>query len=275
MASVTLPLLVTAALWWSTTGLILYLNRRPSRSFPLSFAAATVLLVAALVTLRLTAPVLTIGATYAAFIATLTVWGWLEMGFLMGFVTGPRRHACPTGCTGLPHLGHAIQAILYHEVAILGCGALIYLLTRDASNGVGLATFLVLWGMRQSAKLNLFLGVPNLGEVYLPGHMRYLASLFRRRPMNLLFPVSVTLGTLVCAYFVRAATTAGTAAGFTADTMLATLTGLGVLEHWFLVLPLPTEQLWSWSLRRELPGVGIRPCASPREWGRQAWDDTT
>jgi putative photosynthetic complex assembly protein 2 len=74
--------------------------------------------------------------------------------------------------------------------------------------------------------------------------------MFRRRPMNLLFPLSVTLGTLGCAYFVRCAAGDTTPAAATADSMLATLTGLGLLEHWFLVLPLQTEKMWKWSLRR-------------------------
>jgi putative photosynthetic complex assembly protein 2 len=31
--------------------------------------------------------------------------------------------------------------------------------------------------------------------------------------------------------------------------LLATLSALGVLEHWMLVLPFSTTRLWSWSLR--------------------------
>jgi hypothetical protein len=33
------------------------------------------------------------------------------------------------------------------------------------------------------------------------------------------------------------------------DTLLATMLILGVVEHWFLVLPLPLSELWSWSIR--------------------------
>jgi putative photosynthetic complex assembly protein 2 len=269
------PLLYTAAVWWSTTGLILYLNRLSPRIFPGSLAAATAVLVAALAVLHATSGTLTVSAAYSAFTGTIAVWGWLEMSFLMGFVTGPQRHACPQGCDGLPHLGHAIQAILYHEVAIMACGGAVYLLTRGTANLLGLETFLVLWAMRQSAKLNLFLGVPNLGEVYLPGHIRYLASLFRRRPMNLLFPLSITLGTLACAHFVRAAATDTTAAAVTADTMLATLTGLGLLEHWFLVLPLPAEKLWRWSLKGPPASATVSAIVARPTWVRGSWDDVT
>ncbi|HTY93422.1 MAG TPA: putative photosynthetic complex assembly protein PuhE [Steroidobacteraceae bacterium] len=272
MSSMLSPLLYTAAVWWTTTGLILFLNRLPPRTFLPSLAVASAVMAAALATLHATAQTATVSAIYEGFTATIAVWGWLEMSFLMGFLTGPQRHACPSGCAGLPHLGHAISAILYHEVAILAVAGCVFALTGTGANRVGWETFLVLWAMRQSAKLNLFLGVPNLGEAYLPRHIRYLASMFRRRPMNLLFPLSVTLGTLACATFVRAAATDTTAAAATADTILATLTGLGLLEHWFLVLPLRTEKLWQWSLRRDAAPLPI-PSAPAPSLVRQSWDD--
>ena len=50
--------------------------------------------------------------------------------------------------------------------------------------------------MRESAKLNLFLGVRNLSEEFLPAHLAYLQSYFRRRSMNMLFPFSVTVSTV-------------------------------------------------------------------------------
>jgi hypothetical protein len=43
-------------------------------------------------------------------------------------------------------------------------------------------------------------------------------------------------------------------------TLLATLTGLGVIEHWFLVMPLDVGQLWSWGLRsheRQRPEIAL------------------
>jgi hypothetical protein len=66
--------------------------------------------------------------------------------------------------------------------------------------------------------------------------------------MNLLFPVSVTVSTVVGAWLVEAALAAeapGAAAGLS---FVAMLMALAILEHWFLVLPLPTAKLWHWSL---------------------------
>ncbi len=60
-------------------------------------------------------------------------------------------------------------------------------------------TFMVLWWMHQSAKLNVFLGVRNLNEEFLPDHLQFLKSFLTKRPMNLRFPISVTLSTVVAA----------------------------------------------------------------------------
>ena len=54
-----------------------------------------------------------------------------------------------------------------------------FALTRDGANQVGLWTFVILWAMRQSAKLNVFLGVRNLSEEFLPEHLRYLETSLR------------------------------------------------------------------------------------------------
>ena len=76
--------------------------------------------------------------------------------------------------------------------------------------------------------------------------------------MNPLFPVSVTVSTAVLAWLVAraAAADAGSfeAAGYS---FLAALMALAILEHWFLVLPLPTAALWSWGLRSRTPRVEL------------------
>jgi putative photosynthetic complex assembly protein 2 len=236
--------------WWFATGAILYLDGLPPRTFRWSLLGATFVLSLALIGLAVSSAQTSVAAAYAAFGCGVLVWGWLEMTFLMGWLTGPRRHACPTGCTGGRHFVHAIEAILYHELALIAAAAVVVAITWEAPNQVGTWTFAVLWAMRQSAKLNLHFGVRNLSEEFLPPHLAYLKSFFTRKPMNLLFPVSVTLATLVAALLVRAAIDAP-AGGFEAVglTLVTTLLVLAILEHWFLVLPLPVNALWAWGLR--------------------------
>jgi putative photosynthetic complex assembly protein 2 len=244
-------LAVTFALliWWFSTGAVLYVVGLPRRTFGWSMIAASLVLVLAIAGLVATSYDVTVAGAYCAFTCGLLVWAWHEMSFLTGFVTGPRAEPCPPAISGRRRFVYAAQTLLYHELAILATAALLLALTWGAPNQIGVWTFLVLWVMRLSAKLNVFLGVPNLTEEFLPENLAFLKSYFARRPMNLLFPVSVTLSTLATAVLVHAAFSAEASsfeiAGFT---LVASLMALAVLEHWLLVLPLPAAALWSWGL---------------------------
>ncbi|GMA76251.1 hypothetical protein GCM10025880_26680 [Methylorubrum aminovorans] len=114
---------------------------------------------------------------------------------------------------------------------------------------MALWTYGLLALMNASARLNLFLGVRNLHAEFLPPHLGYLACYLSRRPMNPLFPFSVTLGTaatvLLARFALEEAAAPHTVTGFA---LLATLAALATLEHWFLMLPLPSAALWNWSL---------------------------
>ena len=250
MADHGLPVLYALFLWWSSTGLILYLDGLPRRTFRWSMVAATGLTVAAFWGLSATSNDTSVGGAYLAFACGLAIWGWHEISFLMGYVTGPRREPCPEGCRGWRHMAHAIEAILWHELAIAGTAVAMVALTWGGENQVGTWTFMVLWVMRLSAKLNVYLGVPNLTEEFLPGHLAYLKSFMRKRPMNALFPVSVTAGTIMATQLIGHALAAGEGSfEATAFSFVGVLLTLAILEHWFLVLPLPDAALWSWALR--------------------------
>jgi putative photosynthetic complex assembly protein 2 len=252
MMELLLPALFTVFAWWFSTGVILYLDGLPLRTFRISLAGATLLALLALWGLSATAADDSVTAAYLAFLCALMVWGWQEMAFLMGLVTGPRRTPSAPDAKGLRRFLSAVMAILHHELAIICGAALIAAATWGGENLVGLWTYLLLWVMRLSAKLNLFLGVPNLAEEFLPDHLAYLQSYFRRSPMNLLFPISVTAGTVGTVLLFQAATAEGASAANVAGfTFLATMLALAVLEHWFLVLPIPSVLLWAWSLRED------------------------
>lgn len=252
-----LPVLFAVALWWGSTGLILRLDRLPRATFRWTMLGATALVMAGMAGLWWTAGQWTLAAVYLGVVSAILVWGWIEIAFLTGFITGPRRAPCPAGARGLDRLRAAIAVILWHELAILGVAAIVALLTLDAPNPYGGIAFLALAAMRLSAKLNLFLGVRNFGEAMLPEHLRYLETYFARRRMNALFPFSVLGGTAACVGLVATAAAPGSdMVTATAHTLLASLIALGVLEHAFMVLPIPPEALY----RRLLPA---RPVAFP------------
>lgn len=82
-------------LWWFSTGVILYLDQRPERTYPWSLAGATLAMVAAFGVLLVMRDVATVLAVYVSFTAGVVIWGWMEMSYFMGFITGPRKAPCP------------------------------------------------------------------------------------------------------------------------------------------------------------------------------------
>ncbi|MBA4216460.1 MAG: DUF3623 domain-containing protein [Proteobacteria bacterium] len=248
------PALYTLLLWWFSTGLILYLNGLPRATHPWTFASATVLLGIALVGVSVSASDTRVTGAYLAFTAALMVWAWQEIGFLLGYVTGPRRHACPPSARGWRRAGHAVMAILYHELALIVLGAAILALSWHKPNQLAAWTFGVLWLMRLSAKLNVFLGVRNLNEQFLPEHLRYMHSYFRQRSSNALFPVSVIgVTALAASAWHIAVALHRDSFDITAGSFVATLLSLALIEHGFMMLPLRSERLWDWGLRSRAP----------------------
>ncbi|MBV9655206.1 MAG: DUF3623 domain-containing protein [Acetobacteraceae bacterium] len=240
--------------WWLSTGAIIYLDNLPRRTHPWSMLGATVLLAGSLHTLHALRGDVSLPGAYAAFTCGLLAWGWLEMSFFMGFVTGPSRAPCPAGCTGWPRFVRAVRACLYHELASLAAAAAVIAATYGGANQTGTWTFVILWLMRLSSKFNVFLGVRNLSEEFIPEHLAFIRSFLRQRPMNGLFPFSVTVPTVIAVVLVqRAGAAEASAFAATELTLLAVMLILAIAEHWFLVLPLPVAALWHWSLRaREL-----------------------
>jgi putative photosynthetic complex assembly protein 2 len=252
MSQYGLPALHGLLIWWISTCLILFLDGLPKRTFRFSMAAATVVLGGAVYGLIVSAADTSVTGAYYAFTSAVLVWGWLEMSFYMGYVTGPRKQHCHHGCAGWRHFGHAIMASLHHEIAILGLAAVVLWLTRGAANQFGTWTFIVLWWMHQSARLNVFLGVSNLNAEFLPDHLAHIRSFLRNAPMNLLFPFSVTASTICAVFMAQQAFAAGDAFHVTGYALLTTMMILAILEHWFLVLPISATKvwngLWQWSL---------------------------
>jgi putative photosynthetic complex assembly protein 2 len=246
-----LPIAATLSLWWVSTGVILRLDSLDRRTFGRSMAWASVILLLSLWLAWQSSGETTPGAPYVAFACGLVAWAWQLLGFYTGFVTGPRRSPCPPDCAGVPRFVEAARTSLHHELAaVLGALALLAL-TYGQPNRLALWTYLLLWGMHQSAKLNAFFGVPNLGQDMLPDHLAYLASFMRRRPINPVFPFSVTLSTIATTLlFERALRADATGFEVTANLMLATLMALAVAEHWFLVVPIDANAMWRFFRRR-------------------------
>ncbi|AWM04854.1 putative photosynthetic complex assembly protein PuhE [Bradyrhizobium amphicarpaeae] len=254
MAAYTVPPIYAAFVWWFSTGAVLLLVGRSGR-FGLSRAfLALGLFPGALGGLALTAGDTSVGGAYTAFTCTILLWGAQEIAFLAGWLTGPRPEPCPVSAVGRARLGLALQAILYHEFALLACGVAIVALTWNGANQVGLWTFASLWVLRQTAKINLFLGVPVTNDELMPDAVKFLKTFFAKKPVSAFFPLSVTLATSVLVIMIqRIVEVAVTPFEVVGLTLVSTLFALGLVEHWFMLLPLPAITLWGWGMRSGFP----------------------
>jgi putative photosynthetic complex assembly protein 2 len=109
--------------------------------------------------------------------------------------------------------------------------------------------FVLMFGMRLTSKINLFLGVPNSTSEMLPDHLAYLKSYFGPNRMTLLLALSIAGIAGVTAYFANLALAAPVgSAEMVGASLLTTLSLLGVLEHLFLALPFRDGMLWGWAL---------------------------
>jgi putative photosynthetic complex assembly protein 2 len=239
-------------LWWFSTGIILWRVRRADNeghdAHLWSVILGLPLLFGGTVGLNETLSDTSATGAYLAFLSALSVWAWIELAFLSGVICGPNTRPCPTYATETERFFRAIGTIAWHELLLVAVLAALVILSDGAANIFGLWTFAILFFARISAKLNLFFGVPRIHTEFLPRPLAHLASHFRRAPMNWVFPVSITaLSYASYCWMERAysATTDGALIGFT---LLSALTLLALLEHWFMVIPLPDQKLWRWML---------------------------
>lgn len=239
--------------WWGSTGLILLVLARPERTHKRAMRVGLLLAIAATVVVWQTAASTSVAAVVASFLATLAIWGAIEMAFLMGYVIGPVREACPPGLTTWNRFKASWHALSHHELALASALALLFFATRGAPNTMAFDSFALLWLMRLSTKLNIFLGVRNASEELLGPRTRHLASYFRKATMNPLFPISITLTTLATALLATEAVTNTNSASAAGATLLASFAALAVVEHCFLMMPLQQSALWPWPTKSEAP----------------------
>lgn len=243
------PILFALLAWWLGTLLVIWLDGLPPRTFRWSLAGATLLLLLGFGLAGQEPARDGMSGAYGAFLGGFLVWAWQEVSFYTGFVTGPRKHPCPPGCRGWRHFGHALQVSLWHELAILASAGALWWGTSGTEHRFAFLTFALLWFLHETARISVFLGVRNISAPFLPEHLSYLSSFLRVRRMNAFLPLAILASAGLTAWLTVRALDAGDPAVATGWGLLAGLALLGVLEHLFLVAPIPLDRLWAIGLR--------------------------
>ena len=250
MADYASPIVFAALAWWLSTGVIFWLIGLPRATFKWTALGATVLLAGATFMVVALRGDMSLTGAYAGFAAGLALWAWHEVMFLTGFLTGPSRSPCPEGLTGYARFRAGVSAVLHHELAIIAHAGILVWLSWGAANQFALWTFLILWGMRISAKLVVFTGAPNLVDQFMPRHLDYMKTYFSRRAPGSLF--AAALVTITTVSVLLAFTAFGHPPGSHASAgflLLTALAILAVIEHWVLILPVRDPSLWGWALK--------------------------
>ena len=247
-----LALTAAVALWWLLTGIaLLCVHQAPSvRKWVLG--VATVIAGTSFWILPETAATHSISSVLMGFLIGLLIWGWLELVYLMGYVTGPNKHQAPGGAPIAKRFMLALATIIYHEALALTVIVLAFLqVGLEGNNLVTPLVLSVLWIMRCSTKLNLFFGVRHFNENWLPKSLNYITSfIVVGKNSALIVPTTFMATLLAAALFFGGLNAASPTAELTLY-LLAWVSTLAVLEHFFLMYPLGEHALWRWAVRPE------------------------
>lgn len=235
---------LAAAVWWLGTGVVLYLQQTLSRHSVYSKGSLIFIGALCIQTLWWTQHLVTGLTTSVSFIAAVVLWGILELSYYLGFITGVHKRPCPKNAIGWKRFRLALGASIWHELTALGIGLCLVAILIKADNPTGLYTYLVLWLMRWSAKLNLFLGVPHFQPDWFPSQMDYLKTYLKQTPVSWFFPVSLALSFLLMTYWIQLSFASSGAAVLT-HSLPAALLALAIIEHGLMALPLTESRLWN------------------------------
>lgn len=251
LATPVIAVLIAIGIWWLSTGLVLAMvhwsSRKRLRPWQLLPVITLVGVLGFLLMLSGSGEHTPTGS-YAGFFGAILVWAWHETTFLTGMVTGRRKEECPPGLHGLARFKAAWKAVCDHEIALLITGVFLWLMFRDSANLFGLATFGLLWGMRISAKVLIFLGARHAVSGLMPPAILHLRSYFNTGRTTPLFPLLLAIALGLFAVLVTGAVRAHQDYSVVGHILLASFMALAIMEHLILVLPVSDTALWRWAV---------------------------
>ena len=192
---------------------------------------------------------------YLGFAAALALWGWVELAFLSGVLTGPNTTPSPAGLSPRARFIRAFLAVAWHELVLAAIMIGLIWVQWAGQNTIAAATFALLLVARTLAKINLFLGVPRINLQFIPGPINHMKSHFRIAPATGFLLLSICILVMLTLLFIIWALDGVTPENSLGYTVLAALAALALLEHLFMVLPLPDAKLWTWMLPKAKPSI--------------------
>jgi putative photosynthetic complex assembly protein 2 len=236
--------------WWVSTGLIVLAVRSFDQRHGLVMVGAAFFAALGIAALIVSSDQANHVGAITAFAGALLIWGFYEVAFLLGWVSGPRKTALPIGVTPMQRFRYATETVIHHELALAGTLASMTVALWGAANHVGVMIFALLWVMRLAAKFILFLGARHSLSELMPPRLAYLQSYFRTDRTTLLFPVVLAFGGIGIFMLGRAVLFGSSEFLIVAHVLAATFLTLALAELVLLNLPVRDSALWTWALPR-------------------------
>jgi putative photosynthetic complex assembly protein 2 len=121
MANPWIAALVALVLWWASTGVILMRVRQADNAGPhgadqhlWSVFLGLPLLLGGFLGVQYSLTGASVQAAYAGFVSALAIWGWVELSFLSGIITGPNQSPCPPAVREPERFVREIGTIAWH-----------------------------------------------------------------------------------------------------------------------------------------------------------------
>ena len=252
MALILGTILFAVFVWWGTTGIIVYAVRAFDARHSTIMIAACLLAALGTAGLVVTANMVSAMGAYLGFASALLIWAFFEMAFLLGWLTGPRKIACPDNCSGFERFKHATNTVIHHELALVTSLCLMIYFLVGSGNLIGLVTFAVLWVMRLSTKLILFLGAPHSLSEMMPQQISYMQTYFRTDRTTFLFPIFIAGALALLTTVLVSSINHSSEFATVSHTLIASFLVLAIIEHFFLIMPVRDSALWSWALAKNV-----------------------
>ena len=240
-------IVIAVSAWWLLTGIALLLVHQPQKVAHRGFIAHSIFTLAAWIYLPFNAATASPIGVAGGFLLGLTIWGWLEISYLLGYVNGPNHKVYTGGPSTWQRFKGALATTIYHEATVLTSVALLVAMSVDQPNRTACYTVTVLCLMRWSAKLNLFFGVRAFNDRWLPDHLHYLTSYLRVGSASWLLPISTLAGFFITFEIYELAEQSSVMSTQLSLYLVASLMLLASIEHIFLLFPVNEAALWRWA----------------------------
>ena len=133
--------LIALFVWWFATGAILlvvkHADRYGLRARRLATFAGLPMMLFGIWGYEISLTDTSVTGAYIAFLSALGIWGWIELAFLTGVISGPIQKPCPPNVPEWERFLRAWGTVAFHEILLVGALIIVpFAITLDPGKNV-------------------------------------------------------------------------------------------------------------------------------------------